>query len=76
VRRQPYPLLQAARRYQLGMAADALDVDEIAGGKVPDPCIVERPSYAIYRQVGISSGSSVPANRGDAAWMIASLTAV
>jgi hypothetical protein len=40
--RQPQTLLQAARRYQLGMAADALDLDEMAGAKIPDPHIVER----------------------------------
>jgi hypothetical protein len=31
VRRQPYALLQTARRYQLAMAADTLDPDEITG---------------------------------------------
>jgi len=30
-RRQSYALLQAGRRYQFATAADALDVDEIAG---------------------------------------------
>jgi hypothetical protein len=50
VSRRPCCKLLDGMHQQLGMAADALDLDEMAGAKIPDPHIVEgRISAAEHR---------------------------